>query len=77
MAGHKVYSAIVSAVQSGKLIEPFSHADFRRACPGFGKGTYQAFLHKHRLGNPGDNTELFELVSPGRFKLLRPIRYGL
>ncbi len=77
MAGHRVYSAIVSAVRSGRLVEPFRQADFRRACPGFGEGTYQAFLHKHRLDNPGGKSELFELVSPGRFKLLRPIRYRL
>jgi len=77
MTRHRVYSVIVLAVQSGQLLEPFSQADFRRACPGFGEGTYQAFLHKHRLGNPGGYTELFERVSPGRFKLLRPIRYGL
>lgn len=77
MARHRVYSAIVSAVRSGRLVEPFSCADFRRACPGFGEGTYKAFLYKHRLDNPGGCSELFELVSPGRFKLLRPIRYGL
>ena len=77
MAGHRVYSAIVSAARSGRLVEPLTQADFRRACVGFGEGTYQAFLHKHRLGNPGGNSELFELVSPGRFTLLRRIRYGL
>lgn len=77
MTRHRVYSAIVLAVRFGQLLEPFSQADFRRACPGFGEGTYQAFLHKHSLGNPGGYTELFERVSPGRFKLLRPIRYGL
>jgi hypothetical protein len=77
MTRHRVYAAIVSAVRSGTLVEPFTQANFRRACPGFGNGTYQAFLYKHRLGNPGGNSELFELVSPGRFKLLWPIRYGL
>jgi hypothetical protein len=74
---HRVYAAIVSAVRAGGLREPFSQTDFRRACPGLAEGTYRAFLHKHRLGNPGGNKELFELVDPGRFKLLRPIRYGL
>ena len=77
MARHSVYAAIVVAVRSGELQEPFGLAGFRRACPGFGEGTYKAFLYKHRLGNPGGNTELFELVRPGRFKLLRPLRYGL
>jgi len=77
MIHHRVYSAIVAVVRSGQLTEPFTQADFQRACPGFGLGTYTAFLHKHRLDNPGGNSELFELVNPGQFKLLRPIRYGL
>jgi hypothetical protein len=77
MASHEVYEAIVSAVRSGQLEEPFSQMGFRRACPGFREGTYKAFLYKHRLGNRGGDTELFELVQPGRFRLLRPIRYGL
>lgn len=77
MNRHRVYSAIVAAVRSGRLVEPFTQEDFRRACPGFGEGTYKAFLHKHRRGNPGGNSELFERVGPGRFKLLRPFPYGL
>lgn len=77
MAGHRVYSATVAAVRAGRLTEPFSQRDFRRACPGFAEGTYRVFLNKHRRGNPGGNSELFERVSPGRFRLLRPIRYGL
>jgi len=75
--GHRVYGAIVKAVKAGQLEEPFSQQDFRRACPGFAKGTYQAFLHKHRRGNPGGASELFELVAPGKFRCLRPFRYGL
>ncbi len=74
---HKVYSAIVEAVKSSRLSEPFSRKEFRRACPGLGEGTYQAFLDKHRRGNPGGNSELFEKVAPGRFRLIRPFKYGL
>lgn len=74
---HKVYGAVVQAVRNGALGEPFSRADFRAACPGLGAGTYNAFLDKHARGNPGGNSELFERVSPGRFKCLRPFRYGL
>jgi hypothetical protein len=74
---HRVYGAIVRAIRAGKLIEPFASEDFRRSCPGLGKGTYNAFLYKHRVGNPGGNSELFHLVSPGRFKCLRPFNYGL
>ena len=77
MARHRIYACIVGAVRSGDLKEPFTVADFGRACPGFGEGTYNAFLHKHAVGNPGGNSELFERVGPGRFKLLRPIKYGL
>jgi hypothetical protein len=77
MANHMVYSAIVQSVKKGNLKEPFTQADFQRACPNFGAGTYQAFLHKHRKGNPGGVSELFELVAPGEFRLLRPFRYGL
>jgi hypothetical protein len=72
---HRVYRAIVSAVKAGTMAEPFSKDDFRVACPGLGKGTYNAFLDKHSQGNPGKNSELFRRVSPGQFKCLRPFRY--
>ena len=74
---HKVYRSIVKAVRSGNLKEPFSNRDFRNACPGFGRGTYNAFLHKHRIGNPGGNTELFIKVSPGIFRCIRLFKYGV
>lgn len=74
---HEVYKAIVKAVKAGILAEPFSKDDFRAACPGFGAGTYNAFLDKHARGNPGGSSELFERVAPGKFKCLRPFRYGL
>lgn len=74
---HRIYAAIVTAVKNGSLAEPFSTADFREACPGLGKGTYSAFLHKHTKDNPGGNSELFVRVAEGSFKCLRPFRYGL
>jgi hypothetical protein len=77
MANHMVYSKIIQAVKKGYLKEPFTQANFRRACPGLGDGTYQAFLYKHRKENPGGQSELFEMVGPGRFRLLLPFRYGL
>ena len=77
MAGHEVYRALVAAVAQGHLREPFSKDNFRQECPGFGGGTYNAFLDKHAVGNPGGNSELFERVTPGSFKLLRPLKYGL
>lgn len=48
---HKIYSAIVQAVNDGRLVEPFGTKEFRKNCPGFGEGTYQAFLYKHKIGN--------------------------
>ena len=77
MAGHKVYSAIVRAVKSGRLKEPFGSREFRSACPGFADGTYKVFLNKHRKGNPGGESELFVRVSPGKFRVIRPFKYGL
>lgn len=49
---NRVYKEIVKAVKEGNLVEPFSVKDFTVACPGLGKGTYNAFLYKHRRGNP-------------------------
>jgi len=77
MKKHKVYSAIVKAVRTGKLKEPFTNNDFRKACPGFADGTYNVFLNKHRIGNPGGNSELFKRISPGIFELVRPVKYGI
>jgi len=77
MAQHRVYRSIVQAVNTEKLSEPFTVADFEKACPGFGEGTYLAFLYKHQKGNPGGNSELFEMTSKGKFKLIRPIKYGI
>ena len=73
----EVYRAIVDAIRAGTLREPFSKGNFRAACLGFGNGTYNAFLDKHRRGNPGGNSELFERVKPAQFKCLRPFRYGV
>ena len=43
MANHKVYSAIVLAVNNGQLKEPFGQDDFRRTCPNLGEGTTKHF----------------------------------
>jgi len=77
MAGHKVYSAIVKATKQKRLSEPFGNREFRLACPGFAEGTYKVFLNKHRQGNPGGDSELFVRVAPGKFRLIRPLKYGL
>lgn len=74
---HKVYEAIVRAIKVGKLTEPFTKQDFELRCPGFGNGTYNAFLYKHAKGNNGGNSELFKRVASGKFRCLRPFKYGL
>jgi len=73
---HKVYNLITVAYKEKHLIEPFTCDDFRKACPGLGEGTYNAFLYKHRLENPGKNTELFKRVAVNKFILLRPFKYN-
>lgn len=77
MSSHRVYTCIVIAVKNGNLKEPFTKNDFRSACPNFAHGTYNVFLKKHRAGNPGGDTELFEEISPGKFELVRPFKYDL
>ena len=76
MGDHNVYRSIVCAVKEGRLKEPFGNKEFAEHCPGFCRGTYNAFLYKHRR-EKGNTTELFERVAPGRFILIRPFRYDL
>lgn len=77
MGDHATYGAIVQAVHRSDLSEPFTASDFEAACPGLGAGTYVAFLAKHAVGNPGGETELFERVDRGVYRLVRPLKYGL
>lgn len=74
---HRVYTAIIKAIKDRRMTEPFSTKDFELCCPGFEKGTYNAFLYKHTKNNPGGNSELFVKIAPGRFQCLRPFKYGL
>ena len=75
MMKHKVYSKIISALNDGSLREPFSTIDFKKACPGLGEGTYNAFLYKHKKGNQGNISELFDQVGKNQFIVIRPLRY--
>ena len=65
----KVYESIVSVIQAGRLKEPFTSQEFEEACPGWAKGTYRAFLWKHRVKNPGGYIEYFKRISPGKFRV--------
>ena len=76
MVGHVVYGTIVNAVKTGKLKEAFSIPDLIKACPKLNQNTCGVFLYKHRKGNPYGNSELFERISDGKFKLIRPFKYG-
>jgi predicted aspartyl protease len=67
----RVVESVDGEISAGHLTEPFSNEDFKRACPGFGKGTYNAFLWKHRRGNPRSRPEYFELVGKNRFRRIR------
>lgn len=73
---HQVYSKIMEAVKDRRLHEPFSAGEFRNACPGLAEGTYSTFLSKHTIGNPGGNSQLFERVSLGKYRCIRPFLYG-
>ena len=64
----RVVEAIDAAIEEGRLREPFSNEDFRAACSGFGQGTYNAFLWKHSVGNPGRQTIYFERVGKNQFQ---------
>jgi len=61
---------IYRAVRSGKLQEPFDADMVRRACPGWADRTYNAFLPKHEVDNPGGNSKLFKRTSPGFYKTI-------
>ena len=74
---HRVYEAIVKAIRTGILAEPFTVRDFQLSCLGLGDGTYNAFLYKHVAGNTKGNSELSEKVGPGQFRCLRPFKYPL
>lgn len=70
MRSGRFIRAIRAAVRDGRLLEPFRAKDVKRACPGFANKAYHVFLPKHRRGNPGGNTELFERVDRGLYRLL-------
>jgi hypothetical protein len=59
---------IVDAVKCGRLCEPFSPDDVKEA---IGIPFAGVFLPKHRVGNPGNNTQLFIRISN------RPVLYRL
>ena len=67
--GRRFISDIRRAVRAGNLGKRFRAVDVRRACPGWSRRTYSNFLPKHRVGNPGGNTELFVQNEDGSYSL--------
>jgi len=67
----KTFRRFVEPVETGRLVEPFliAHARIETGIPWAGN-----FLAKHRVGNPGGQTELFERVEtkPVRYSINRP-----
>ncbi|RLG60470.1 hypothetical protein DRN86_02435, partial [Candidatus Geothermarchaeota archaeon] len=63
ICGRRFIKEIASAVESGRLKEPFKPDDIRRAVPGWAYQTYRIFPWKHCLQNPKrDTTALFFYV---------------
>ena len=54
------------ARREGQLPTMFRLADVREIHAGFPG----SFLSKHRIGNPGGDTELFVRVAPGLYRLV-------
>jgi hypothetical protein len=57
---------IKEAVADGEIPKMFTPADVNKALQIHWAGT---FLPKHRVGNPGGNTELFVQVQRGVYRL--------
>ena len=60
---------IRKAVRDGRLAEPFNSANVLEAGVRCAQSTLGTFLPKHRVGNPGGNTELFVRVCKGKYRL--------
>ena len=73
---HYVYGEIIKVIKKGKLKEPFTISELKKACPHLNKNTCDSFPSKHSVGNPGNNSELFERTTDGKYRLVRPIKYG-
>ena len=58
------------AIEQGTLPERFRAVDVRRSCPGWDYRTYNNFLPKYRLGNPGGHAVYFKRNSDGSYSLL-------
>ena len=69
MRNSRIYNSIRNCVSNGYLKEPFRVSDVNKCCNGILKRS-PSFLSKHRVGNPGGNTEYFFRVRIGMYKLI-------
>jgi hypothetical protein len=76
LSRHEIYDLIVKAVKEKKMKEPFTEMDFRITCKGFSEPTYRSFLHNHEKNNRAGHTKYFQRVKPGKFRLIRPLKYN-
>ena len=65
-----IVGKIRRAIEQGTLSERFRAADVRRACPGWDYRTYNNFLPKYRLGNPGGHAVYFKRNPDGTYSLV-------
>ena len=70
------YAKIVRAVKSKKLKEPFVPHDLVRACR-IGSEAASSYPSRHRRGNPQKKPAYFERTKGGKYRLVRPFKYGL
>ena len=63
----RTISDIRRAVRTGALKQPFRRNDVSKA---IGRSLPPAFLPKHRVGNPDGETELFQQVDRGLYRLV-------
>ena len=79
MAYHKYdsYEAIIKLVKSKKLKEPFFPADIAKATRAKNAGTLRRYPTRHRKGNPDGYSVLFTKLKDGRYKLVRPFKFGI
>jgi hypothetical protein len=74
---HETYKTIIKLINSKKLNEPFYPRDIIKATKVKNPRTFHTFPAKHRKRNPQGTSELFIQQKDGRYKLIRPYKYGL
>ena len=72
----RMVACLRQARLQGRLPLEFRAADARRACPQWA-ASWGAFLAKHCLGNPGNETVHFERLKRGLYRLVEASAYPL